>query len=281
MTISEHTKLINYIIGFCFNSQIDSLKKYDVVLIEQTLCNEDGKQVVPDVIIKSNKFSNIIAFECKSGSTLKIDQVERYSKLTAKDVLRWVHMPSGNVSLDVCITGFIKNHEMLKSSNIKKFPLILFDLENKKIIKSSNNFHNIEIEKNFSSEIDIDNKHLPLSYYPFSVDDDEKSMYPYIIRMIVSVIRDSKSHNDPLDDPQSYININCFKKIHQFWDVISNSHRRRLESKILKIIKKLFNNEELKSKIQLYQNNNNDQTLNTILQILNKKYDPSPTLDDY
>ncbi len=99
--------------------------------------------------------------------------------------------------------------------------------------------------------------------------------------MIVSVIRDPKSHNGPLNDPQSYNNINCFKKIHQFWDAISNSHRRRLESKIFIIIKKLFNNEDLKSKIQLYQNNNNDQTFNTILQILNKQYNSSPTLDDY
>lgn len=81
MDITPHTRLINYVIGFCKKNTgwIQPLEEegYKVQLIEQTISTEQGNKVKPDVIAASNKLLNSLVFECKGGVTLEQDQIER------------------------------------------------------------------------------------------------------------------------------------------------------------------------------------------------------------
>lgn len=87
---TNHTRLINYIIGFCKEDPlwVCPLKKlkYKPQIFEQAINLSDGTKVTPDIILSSNRLAHILVCECKGGSTVNMQQTTRYERLTAMDL---------------------------------------------------------------------------------------------------------------------------------------------------------------------------------------------------
>lgn len=271
MDITLHTRLINYIIGFCKKNSrwIQPLEEegYRVQLIEQMITTDKGNKVKPDVVAVSNKLLNSLVFECKGGVTLKQDQIERYSELSERDLLRWVtyHTEHGT-SHDICLVGFEQNYEKLKENNTKNFPIITFSEST--IKKNGGSFTKDEVEKKFSSDIDISQKIPTLSYYPFSEDDEKHVIIPYILRTTISLLIKKKTR-DKLDslDESLFADDLVLSQIHPLWDALSIEHRKALKLKVQKIIVELMGTHtKLKDSIESIKKSHSTTAISNLIE---------------
>lgn len=243
MEPTPHTKLINFIIGLCKKNErwVHPLADlgYTVQLIEQTISTESGKKVKPDVIAASNKLLNSLVFECKGSITIDEDQIERYKELKENDLLRWVDLyTTDHTTHNVCLICYESNYKQLVEKNKANFPILSFS--DIRIWKSGSKFVRDEVEQKFKTDVDISTLVPPLSYYPFSENDDKKVIIPYVLRIIISLLinKQTRRHMDPLDE-NTFSSELVLSKIHLLWDILSLEHRSTLQSKIKIIVNDL------------------------------------------
>lgn len=228
---TNHTRLINYIIGFCKEDPlwICPLKKlkYKPQIIEQTISLSDGAKVTPDIILSSNQFAHMLVCECKGGSTVNMEQATRYKKLTTNDLFRWVQPSSGEASHDVCYMMFENN----MSSAPNMFPTLSFSDHVKKHGKE---FGQRDLGTAFSEDIYIGNRKPTLSYYPFSTNDDMHDIAAYVLRAVVSLVQKGCM---PSEDAKRLDEI--LKKSHSMYKLLSQKHKKELKGKINYVINEL------------------------------------------
>lgn len=283
MVASEHTKLISCIIGFCkkHESWVTPLETYEVVLIEQTLSSDQRTKSVPDLVVQSNKHSSVILFECKSGSTLTEDQINRYGNLRINDLHKWLDIIHDNIDLDTCIAGLVEHGDRLKQINNKRFPIIVFDFPQHQIRKIEGVFNNQHANNEFDTNIDITNKIPTLGYYPFSADDDETTIRHHVIRMMIIALRHKKTARDlKLDEPDSYINEFLLNRIHYCWEAISHREQKRLKDKILSIIRRLID-DNIRSRIVEYQRTMSRNMCDSIVETLTNRGIGDRSMDEF
>lgn len=111
MRLSNHMLLMNMVIGLCKRtSDWPSILRnlgYEVDWVEPRLINSEGKKVVPDLMLTSNKFLHSLIVECKGGKTLDKDQLDRISKLTVESIRdRASVYDVRRLNMDVCFASF-------------------------------------------------------------------------------------------------------------------------------------------------------------------------------
>lgn len=244
-------------IGFCKDDPhwIHPLKelKYQVGLVEQSLSIKGGSKITPDIIFSSDKQRHILVCECKGGHTISSEQITKYEALAVKDMLRWIRLHTGEITHDICYVMFENDFD--KSFNA--FPALIFSKDVKKFGKK---FTLKELEKKFAKAIDIGDLSPPLSYYPFSPNDGDDTIIPYVLRTMVSL---SCTNEIFLED--GTLNSNkIFQSVHVLHDALSKKHQRQITEKIECIIKELsmsyptFN--------ELLKGNNSQKTLSKLIQ---------------
>src|SRR5215204_2760920 len=120
---------MNYLIGLSketgnWPSTLSDLG-YEVQLIEKSIRTSSLQKIKPDLIVVSNKYLHSIVFDCKGGTSVEHDQIERYAGLSKNDFVNWIDVYSREITFDVCFSDLLENHSeiMLKVGNL---PVLTF-----------------------------------------------------------------------------------------------------------------------------------------------------------
>ena len=256
-----HTRLMNYIIGMCKKTKnwINAISDlgYEVQIIEQTIHTSSGDAVKPDVVSSSNILLHSLVFEVKGGKLLDEDQLNRYSGL-APDDLRWVtwnkSYDKAHLQLDVCICDLAENHQYIKMAN-HLFPMLTFSSTQ---LTKEGMFKNNKLNETFESSIPLSGKLQPLSYYPFSDEDDDSYISAHVIRTILSIVLKNSKRGYVLSEKEFEEQMVTFDDImasnfNYIWKALSIEHKNALKTRIKNVMKVILADEELKASLGIIQ----------------------------
>ena len=250
---------MNYIIGMCKESKqwIPILNKwgYEVQIIEQTMHTEKGDGYVkPDIVAASNILLHALVFEMKGGTSIKKEQLERYTNLEPSD-LRWVTVyDKAHLRMDVCLCDFEENHFAIKQVNTV-FPTLIF---NDTILQKEGNFRIEKLNELFKEPISLEGKTQPYSYYPFSEEDDQAYIAIHVIRTIVSILQKNNKMAmiDNLEELQnSFVALDDIlaTKFNYIWKVLSEEQKKALKAKIGDVTRRVFAEKALMESLGVIQ----------------------------
>jgi hypothetical protein len=227
---------------------------YDVQIIEQTMHTSSGDSVKPDVVTASNVLLHSLVFEMKGGKSIREDQLQRYASLAPSD-LRWVTVyDRDNLRMDVCICDFAENHPSIRINN-NLFPMLTFS---QNYLFKEGNFKLEKLNEIFREPISLKGKLPPLSYYPFSEEDEQSYIAIHVIRTILSLAlknrqtekeRSSEDIKDQVIDFEDVV----ASKFNYVWKVLSDSHKKALKTKITEVTRIIFANEEIRESLGIIQ----------------------------
>ena len=232
---SPHTSLINTAIAFCKKgeSYIHPLADlgYEAKLIEQKIGTASGgKKVHPDVVAVSERLVHSLVIECKGGRTLDTEQISRYKMLKSSDLRRWHHIHDPNKHThDICLLIY-REHDNAFICNTD-VPILSLSETN---LKKHNNFSNSQLNRKFDKEISIQNK-APISYYPFSPNDDRKVIIPHALRTILLATISGEGWSGTIPPVTDAV----MRQVHKMWDILSREHQRLLQESVQTIIREL------------------------------------------
>ncbi len=251
-----HTKLMNYVIGMCrknkqWITQLTDLG-YELQIVEQTIHLATGDSIKPDIVSSSNRLLHSLVFDVKGGKSLDEDQLSRYSKLLPDD-LRWVTWNEVydklRLKLDVCICD--KYIKMTKHD----FPVLTFS--SSKLTKEGQ-FKNHTLNEVFKQPIVLEGMMPPLSYYPFSEEDDSAYIATHVLRTLLSIaLHKSKQGMEFSEDglKQDLIEFNdvLAANFNPIWKALSIEHKRVLALKIQEITARILEDPEIKESLGIIQ----------------------------
>ena len=252
---SNHTKLMNYVIGMCKKDAhwvtILSDLGYEAQIIEQRINTSTGQVVKPDIIAVSNKLIHSMVFECKGGTMIDVNQLKRYSTLTVDNLLRWIDVfDRNNLKFDVCIGDLKENHTSIVMIN-DLFPMLTFDSQQ---LFKTRDFTRQKLNDAFREPISLKDKVPPLSYYPFSEEDDDAYIALHVIRALMDIALKNIKGNPTVSEEKL---ISCddivAQRFNHVWNALSQEHKENLKRKIREIIRRLMAREELKEALAIIQ----------------------------
>ncbi len=272
-----HTRLINAAIGFCKrdDSWIHPLADlgYKAELVEQKIGTEvSGISVTPDVVATSQRLIHSVVVECKGGKSVEDKQITNYKLLKPSDLHdRWVRIHDKNQhTLDVCLLI----HQTHEQSWTSRVDLPILSLSGH-VLTLHNQFSKQELNQKFIETISIEGYTQPVSYYPFSQNDDRRTIIPHALRAIRLSI--TKTHQTDATNPEFYVNDNTMSQIHKVWNLLSRKHQDQLKNKIKSIIKDLIKSHpKLKNFLENIKTNEKmtstkSISLNTIVGIISNR----------
>jgi len=240
MSVSDHTRLINYMIGLCKKGDrwptVLADHGYEVQLIEQQMtCAGTGETVKPDLVVVCNKYLHCLVCECKGGHDMDTEQVNRYLGLRPVDLVRWITVYSSTgLRHDICYCVFPR-----ATGTHVPFPVLTFT--RKEIVKS-NSFGVRELNQAFASPISLENKVPPLFYYPFSAEDDDEYVTPFVLRgLVATAIRAGRG--GPSTETYLEIDKMNMQTFNPVWKALSKGHQTELRAKVHKILQRLIQTE--------------------------------------
>ena len=252
---------MNCIIGMCKKNRnwinVISDLGYEVQIIEQTIHTSSGDAVKPDVVSSSNMLLHSLVFEVKGGKSLNEDQLNRYSGLEPND-LRWVTWneiyDKVHLQLDVCVCDLAENHQYIKTVN-KRFPMLTFSPTE---LAKEGMFKNNRLNETFKNPISLDGKLQPLSYYPFSEEDDSAYIAMHVIRTILSIMLKNSKRGFTLSEKDLEKQLVTFDDImasnfNYVWKALSIEHQNALKTKIGNVTRSILAREGLKESLGIIQ----------------------------
>jgi hypothetical protein len=204
----------------------------------------------PDLVVASNRLLHSLVFELKGGKTLDIDQLKRYSSLMPND-LRWVTVfDRTHLQLDVCICDFAENHSPIKMIN-QQFPMLTFGSE---YLTKEGTFKRDKLNEAFGVPIDLRGKLQPLSFYPFSDEDEDSYIAVHVVRTLLSIaLKNAKGGPDVFEEKIITFDEIIASKFNYVWKVLSLEHKKALKSKISEVIERFLAKERVKESLGLIQ----------------------------
>jgi len=227
---SEHTRLVNRLIGLCTNTlkwpTILFDLRYSVQLIEQTINLKSAQKINPDVIAVSNKHHHAIVADCKSGNNIDNDQDSRYSELSSTDLKFYVTVNDHNqLTHTVVYVDNHTNHPNLQS--FTKHSFITFSAES---IQGTGEFGYKELNNKLQNLTSLSGMREPTGYYPFSPEDENYVIAPHVLRGLISyLIIKGRKTKPQIKDSSTPLEI--LKLIHPY-DLVSTRHKDQLIKKI-------------------------------------------------
>ena len=243
MGLSDHTILINIIIGLSYNNipnwnNVLWKLGYEISAIEPKIPLSAEKNSNPDVILYSKKHNHIIIVDCKS-KTLKEEQTEKYVKLKENPsiLITYGYAPTppndDDINGDVTFVSFhnLQNIKLITSNNIPT----MFVIKEENIIKKIERTGCFTIEDlNNIFPISINSK-PPYYLYPFDLEDYDL-FKQHILHKLIKYALETKEFT--LDE--------LLRDIHPMWDYIHTEKRKAFRNKARDILKDLTKSKELK-----------------------------------
>lgn len=247
--LSNHTLLINELIGFCKETRgwpcpLKDLG-YKPELIEPAFKNTKGETVHPDILFSSNRLLHAMLAECKGGACLEGEerahlelQISRYKGVTNTDLkgIVSVYNPA-QMTVDIALASLGEMAPLIEGYQL---PLFVFT---EKKFERKNKFANQQVDKLFPTELVLES-HPPTSYYPFSSDDDDSLIAMKVFQEIVSST--IRAGRNGLDFDAEHI----LRGIHPHWANIGQGEQERLKKKVDRIIVKYHMAPQLNQKLQ-------------------------------
>jgi hypothetical protein len=252
MQMSNHTKLMNSLIGMCkphkkWVNQLHELG-YRPHFIEKTIKTTKGSEVKTDLIATSNKLVHSLVVEVKGGRTINPDQMERYSALDKSDLFNWVQMASpfftsDRFQYDWCVSDIEENHPVV-STIIKSIPIITFGRDK---IEKTGQFSNTALNQKFSKPISTVGLYPPTFYYPFGENDSFPYIAQFAIQALLQIAMSKQKNGKSVFDDDLIKTDGILKFIfNPVLNALSPEHRENLKEKIQTVIRWALENDEMK-----------------------------------
>jgi hypothetical protein len=279
MHLKPHTILINYAIDLCSGkkrsySQLDKLD-YTVQTMEHEINTLKGFTIKPDVIKISKKCKHVLLIECKGG-TIDENQINRYKTTTIDDLNKSLDPDHEQNEFDICI---LCNSDPL-SSNID-LPILVY-IDN--TIHKINRFKLSSLDQIFKEDIDLSHKVPSLSYYPFSINDDNNIILVKILQGMVSYYF-KKRLNKNASLEMTFTSDDFLPTLHPLWNIFSKEHKKELKNRIKKLLNLYLNNNHNLSmhikKLPEGKYKINPSFTEKCYEILNNVPKTIPTMEDY
>ncbi len=260
---------MNRVIGLCVKTRdypsTFADYGYQVQLIEQSFTTEGGEQVKPDIVVASERCRHIICFDCKGGHTVERDQIDRYRTLTPNDLSRWIRLRSAPASHNLCFT--FRELERLNPIIQETSPHPLLILGDDSIAKIRD-FSVSDLNNAFNSPVSLAGKHPPVSYYPFSDQDNDIVIFPIVLRKIVQLALNKHRGGPSALDTAIFDSPQIVESTHPYWDALSNEHRNRLANRVKTILRRLMANEtELRNHLETLESREGFKVLGPLVQL--------------
>lgn len=283
MVAGTHTRLVNMFMGLCADTRhwpnVLAKLGYKVQLIEQSVSLQSAQKAVPDVVSVSNRTVHAIVAECKGGNSIDPKQDGRYRQLTPEDLLHHVTVHDRNrFEHTVCYVDKSENHESLKRGTA--FPFITFGRD---CITVDRSLGRDELDGGLD-KIPLEGTREPTYLYPFSHEDKDYVVIPYVLRGLITHVFSSPDRQFRIDDPYTLEEI--LKITHKHADRISSKHRRELATRVAKILKRLLlQNPDLRSQVSKLETTEHRtltlQSLKKTCEELVFKYETQTRLDAF
>lgn len=236
MGISEHTRLVNSVIGLCQDTArwpgvLHDLG-YAVQLIEQSISlRKSSQKITPDVVAVSNRLLHAMVIECKSGTNINSDQDRRYESLEPRDLAYHVTVHDPNRLTHVaCYADGAANHKSLEPHT--KLPFITFGPEE---VAGKRDFGKKEVNDKLHKGVSLKGMLEPTGYYPFSPDDEDSAIIPHVLTGLLSYLV-QRGRELPPTTADADMAEAILKSIHPFHEQIYSRHRQRLTQRIKRMI---------------------------------------------
>jgi hypothetical protein len=224
--LSEHTKLMNYILYLASKNRFCKPVLYDnhyiLESIEVKFNKQNGDSIHADVSLKNPEKHNLLFIECKDGSLVD-DQAERYHTLNRDDIV--------NAGITTLSGAF--NHEVAYVTTVEKKDKLIFGIKNKSynfpIIASDekkmrleyNSFSCPVLQKLFSEKGGVDLPvPPPVFYYPFGSNDSDA----FILASIAPVLIRFRGQEFDVEE--------LLKEKHQLYDYIGDASLKELKRRV-------------------------------------------------
>jgi len=237
MRPSNHTLLMNMVIGLCKKTPgWPSILKdlgYDVDWIEPRLINSEGKRVVPDLMLTSNRLLHSLIVECKGGKTLDMDQFNRLTKLDVNSIVdRASVYDVSKLKMDICFTSFEEHLEDIVKIVKDTFPILVFSNNN---LNKEGAFKLEDLNRVLSDGISLEGKAPPTSYIPFTDEDDISIIAMYVLQELVA-----KALKSSKDDVLEFDAEKLLNSIFPVWSKFDEGAKKRLRNKVNKVIREII-----------------------------------------
>ena len=242
MVISEHTRLVNKIIGLCKDAAhwpgVLYDLGYEVQLIEWSISlRKSSQKITPDVVAVSNSLLHAMVIDCKSGTNIKSDQDRRYESLESHDLTYHVTVHDQNqLTHVVCYADEAANHGSLEPHT--RLPFITFGPEE---VCGKRNFGRPEVNDKLCKGVSLKDMLEPTGYYPFSPDDEDSAVIPHVLPGLLAYLVQRGRKSPPTTVDVDMVEA-ILKSIHPFHERMSSRHRRVLTKSIKRIINLCKNN---------------------------------------
>ena len=283
MLASEHTRLINRFIGLCNDTKGWPSILYDVgykvQLIEQTLRLRAGGEVKPDVVAVSSKYIHVLVADCKSGKNINREQEGKYRQLTSDVLLRFVDVyDESRMRYQFCYVDQEKYHPRLKQYT--EFPFITFGDNS---LQGEGDFGNQHVNKALHKTISLDGMREPTSYYPFSHEDKDYVIAPYVLRGVVSYLKKRGNTKKHLNGEE--VTTELLEQIHHFHRMISIDHKNQLIRKIRAMLRVFMHKDGFKDCIEKIEKGEETtatlQKLSTVCEEMITQYKQERKITEY
>lgn len=155
----------------------------------------DGSVVHPELILASEKLGHTILCEWKSGANWENGQLDRYSKVTPKDLRDRAYLPVDMCSQhDVALFGQAEWAERLRESLARAgydFPFINVSSCDMRLVKNS--FCVQPTNQTFADGLTIELGKAPLSFVPFDRESPDWIIAQEIARQLASYMASSEA----------------------------------------------------------------------------------------
>jgi len=221
------------VIGLCKGSAElpkDLLKLgYIIHYIEYPFTNSSGEQVKPEIIIKSFHSKNTLLFEFKTGESIDLNQLQRYSRVTLEDIKQraWVETQCLGTFDIVYLCLSDKLTEIVKGFKSSSFqpPLLSYDRSIMKL--ALNNFKEERLNVLFKKGIAVKFDLIPTDFVPFHQESRDWEFAEALIPIVIQCMLNNES--------RIVLESVCKELIPQ-WNNLSHFEQSLYENKILDLI---------------------------------------------
>jgi len=170
---------------------------YTQVVMDKTIRLEDGRSVMPDLIISSRKENHCVVWESKSGRSIENNQAKRLASIEARvfpDQLMLNVKIEDGFAFDIAYACDGKQCQNIRVdldrvaqevASVSAFPLVGF-YDESGIKTHSGRFNKENINHVLGNGINIDLREIPTEYLRFDKDSLRSEMAPYVMTNIVA-----------------------------------------------------------------------------------------------
>ncbi|MBI2937162.1 MAG: hypothetical protein HYY22_03055 [Thaumarchaeota archaeon] len=161
--------------------------------------------------------------------------------MRAEDLARWIDSPpnSDTFEFDVCLADFQEEHDEV-AAHSDPFPIVTFGQNE---LSRTRDFKSDEINKALSDPISLRGMTPPLSYYPFSDQDDEQHITKKVMQILLHIALKTARGGPSALDGRVIESDEILSKVHPLWDLISEEHKGRLRNRVIRIFQRLLDSE--------------------------------------